>query len=1073
MGESYRRLISTPADISTADTAALAERLARNVRLQRELAAQSPHVLQFTSDLQTGEGGFYIEHEPAIAHPVPIFTPDAAVAEAEDLLRWAVALADSLRAAHTHPDRVVHGGLCPGVIVTTPEGVQKITDFGFAPSICATLGVDSFVNLRVEDRGGESGDVKETGVWQIVSPDVEHDDRICGFVDPQKYGNQTLHTFEPVSDIIGAGFLLHLMAENRHPYLHDNQDLLLPELAEAMAFFFYDGSRRKSLRNSSDERIKVWCEIVAKMLEHLPDDRPDAVTITTRLADVGVEPHSLGDAQIRELDALAVFITEEKYEDARDRARTLAGGAATEEITERAKSLLRSAEAGLRLAKASEVLDTIDWRKARNELDAVDRDGLRPELVQKAEAVESALKGLTEIDDRLTALESSFGQIAAEKPTTGDEAKRLHSNLDDLLTRLTKLGAEIEVPTQFLGRSDTLRSELDVRLEAVQRTIATIDADHSAAREWLADLQKAEKDDQRERVLELLAGREDLSIAHWPDEVIAAAEATARRIEEIAQAESWVTRFATAVQDAETNHTNLEAAQACFAEKPRITEWPPRLREELDSLARRLAEVESISADRAKAGQWLERVLQAVASEDWATANRELTSKPALRHWTDEAIAEEARLKPLVESHLEEQERIEVWLQSAKNAGDAEDFVTALGILDSPPAPEEKIPKSAKKQIAKWHKEFEARLAEARDRALKQRSEVIREKARNLVGQVVKSDFSRFLSAESVEATVDPVEWDSEDLASAGHGDLAIQVQFRGRNEPTPSIREDLQFQVNEGLPQILNDQSLRDRLAAELRRVVHEHQTLTATRLAEPLRQGLFPEATVETSIVEMSEKITAKVSFLGPKAASTSLETALVWDAKRADWAFADPESVAQRAVDIAAAASRELLKPKLLKTSDLLRQYGSVLRADATAPPPLSPPAIPRSLTLEGRLTIRLDDDESAPLMTFPVSCVRAGEVSIAADLGPAEAKLNEIIVARQRTAQASVIQHLEKQLTGAAVKCRLTPLVKRIKTPVEEVGFLLKPKRGDKVTVTANWNRERFLFELGEQAEAELK
>ena len=88
-----------------------------------------------------------------------------------------------------------------------------------------------------------------------------------------------------------------------------------------------------------------------------------------------------------------------------------------------------------------------------------------------------------------------------------------------------------------------------------------------------------------------------------------------------------------------------------------------------------------------------------------------------------------------------------------------------------------------------------------------------------------------------------------------------------------------------------------------------------------------------------------------------------------------------------------------------------------------------------------------------MTFPVSCPRAGEVSISADLGPAEAKLSEIIVTRQRNAQASVIKHLEERLTGAAVKCKLTPIVKRIKTPVEEVGFLLKPKRGDKVTVTA--------------------
>ncbi|MCH8148212.1 MAG: hypothetical protein IH987_09515, partial [Planctomycetes bacterium] len=1073
MGESYRRLISTPADISTADTTALAERLAQNVQLQRELAAQSPHVLQFTSDLQTDEGGFYIEHEPAIVPGIPIFSPDAAVAEEEDLLRWAIALADSLRAAHSHSKRIVHGGLCPGVILTTPEGVQKITDFGFAPSICAALGVESFVNLCVENRARDSGDVKETGVWHIISPDVEHDDRICGFVDPQKYGNQTLHTFEPVSDIIGAGFLLHIMAENRHPYLHDNQDLRLPELAEAMAFFFYDGSRRKSLLDSSDERIKVWRDIVAKMLEHLPDDRPNAATITTRLVEVGVEPHSLGDAQMRELDALAVFIGEEKYEDARDRARALAGGAATEEITELAMSLLRSAEAGLRLAKASEILDTVDWRKARDELNAIDRNGLRAELVKKAEAVESALKALTEIDDRMTALESSFEQIASEKPTTGEEAKRLHSELDTLLGELTKLAAEIELPASFLGRSDTLRADLDARLEAVQQTISTIDAHHSAARRWLAELQKAEKDEPRERVRDLLAGRTDLSIAHWPEEVIAAANATAKRIEEISQAESWMARLTAAVQEAETDDARLEAAQSCLAEKPRITDWPQKLREDSDSLARRLGEVESKSADRAKAAQWLERILQAVAGEDWATANRELTAKPSLRHWTDDAVAEEARLKPLIEAQLEEQERIEVWLQSAKGAGDAEDFATALGILDSPPVPKEKIPKSAKKQINKWRKEFETKLADARDRALKQRSEAIRDKARNLVGQVVRDDFSKFLLAESIETTVETVEWDSDDAASAGHGSFAVHVQFQGRNEAAPSIHEDLQFQLNEGLPQILNDQSLRDRLGAELRRIVHQHQTHTAMRLAEPLRQGLFPEATVETAIAEMSERTSAKVSFLDSKAGVPAMETVVVWDAKRADWAYADPESVVQRAVDIAASVSRELLKPKLLESSNLLRQYSSVLQTDATAPPPPSPPVIPRSLTLEGRLTIHLDDDDSAPLMTFPVSCPRAGEVTVAVDLRPAEAKLSEFVVARQRAAQASVIKQLEGRLTGANVRCKLTPLVKRIKKPVDEVGFLLKPKRGDKVTVTANWNRDRFLFELGEQAETELK
>ena len=1072
MGESYRRLISKPVDISDADTAALADRLARDVQLQRELAAQSPHVLQFTSELKTNDEGFYVEHEPAIVHPIPYFIPDAAVAEEEDLLRWAIALADSLRVAHTHPQSAVHGGLCPGVIVTTPDGIQKVTDFGFAPSICAALGVDSFLNLCVRNRADDSGDVKETGVWEIVSPDNEQDDRICGFVDPQKYGNQTLHTFEPMSDIIGAGIILHLMAENRHPYLPETTDLRLPALAESMAWEFYDGSRRKSLQNSPDDRVKIWCEIVAKMLERMPDDRPDAATITTRLAEVGVEKHSLADLQNRKLDAIASQIEEQRYQDAHDAAQTLTEAAESEEIAEKAKALLRSADAGLRLANAAEHLKTDTWSEARKELQGIELGGLHVELVQMAEAIESRLGHLSEIDDRLNDLESSFRELSKEKSETADDAKRVHASLDSLLGKLTALGAETELPSQFLLRSDTLRNALDDRLETIQQTITNIDADHAAARNWLADLQKAKQDDRRDRVRELLAGRDGLGIHNWPQDVITAGGAVEKYFEEFDLAESWLARFSEAVQGAEADDSFLSSAQSCLGEKPRISEWPGSLRENLESVAARLSVVESIAADRTAALQWLDHIKEAVASEDWATANRELAAKPSLRHWPDEALAEVERIRPIVDGHLEEQERVQAWVESAENAANNNEYKKALEIIISPPVSAERLPKKIRTRTVKLQKEWESRLEEARKRALEERTEVIREKARALVRGTVERELSRFLSADSMETIVDPVEWDSADMASAGHGDLTVTIRFERQNEPVSTIRENLQFELNDGLPQILHDQSLCDRLTAELRRVVHQHQLRTATKLAEPLQQGLFPDAAVKTSIAELTEKTMARISFLDPRTTDTVMETALVWDAKRADWAYADPESVAQRAVEIAASSSKELLKPKLLETSELLRRYSSVIEADVTAPPPPSPPAIPRTLNLEGHLTFRLNDDESALLMTFPFACKRAGEVTVAADLRPAESKLNEIVVARQQTAQASVIQHLEERLSGATVRCKLTPLVKRIKTPVDEVGFLLKPKRGEKITLTATWNRDRFLFELGEQAEAEL-
>ena len=65
MDEVNRRVVLKPPGLSDSDSAALAERLAADVRLQQILASGSPHVLQFVGEVQQTEACLFVEHEPA------------------------------------------------------------------------------------------------------------------------------------------------------------------------------------------------------------------------------------------------------------------------------------------------------------------------------------------------------------------------------------------------------------------------------------------------------------------------------------------------------------------------------------------------------------------------------------------------------------------------------------------------------------------------------------------------------------------------------------------------------------------------------------------------------------------------------------------------------------------------------------------------------------------------------------------------------------------------------------------------------------------------------------------------
>ena len=215
MANSFRRVIQRPSDVEEGDWARLAELIGEAVSRQRDLAADSPNILQYSGDVQPCEdgSGLYIEHEPATAMPLGgLFDADAPAIRPAQLLRLTAAVFGALRTAHGGggSPAMAHGAVCPGSVLFAPDGVTKLTDFGFASAFCEVLGEESYINMAVGIGGEDASDTTITGTWEVLARDeFGHDGRICAFIDPEKYGSQSFNAFEPASDVISAAFVLH------------------------------------------------------------------------------------------------------------------------------------------------------------------------------------------------------------------------------------------------------------------------------------------------------------------------------------------------------------------------------------------------------------------------------------------------------------------------------------------------------------------------------------------------------------------------------------------------------------------------------------------------------------------------------------------------------------------------------------------------------------------------------------------------------------------------------------------------------------------------------------------------
>ncbi|MGB2985194.1 MAG: hypothetical protein WBE26_04870 [Phycisphaerae bacterium] len=1071
MPEVYRRVVLKPAGLSVEDSARLRERLAAAVELQQQLASQSPHVLQLVGGLEEDDRAFFVQHEPARALKITeLFDSEAPLAGETQLLRTAVALADALRAAHggDWPQPIVHGGLCGGAVLETSDGVQKLTDFGFAPGICAALGVESYLELALEPNTQGPPHRVGTGVWEVLSPDLDtRDDRICGFIDPEKYGNRMLETFEPGSDIIAAGILLHLLAEHRHPLLEDPEDHRMVAMAESMAWRVYDGRRRRELRESTDPQVQRWCELVGGMLARIPKDRPSASDIVSAFAKVGVKPVDAGEALRRRLEATAALIENGEWEKARKiLTRLVASSGAPADVAEQAHELLQQCDAHRLVNEARARLKGDDWQLARESLDQLSAMSALPaEVAEQADKLAARLRRNLEVQDGLDGIEAAFRET-----TTTDPASTL-GVIQSCIEQLDKLPDDKTLVSPLGTQRRRLRDELLHRREELTARIKELEAEHAVVNEWFDGLEAAWEQERWADVETLLQNRP--STPHWPKAVKVETEKLEKQHAEVKTAHAWVERIREAM-DAE----NVELAEQVLANEPPLTHVPATLRKELDELKERVRVAKAKAADHILAQKWIERVERAVTAKDWRLAARQLAARPSLDHWPPDVLEIEDLYRPEIEKELEEQERqhleIEAWLYAADHAAQQGKWDQAVNILETPPVDARRLPKQIRQEADKRKKTYLNELREIRRRQLEEGSETVRKLAGALVRDVITKDLPGLLAPEAAAMKVGPIEWKSEETPTHGHAQLSVAVRAAARQGDDAVLSSRFAFELDADPPRIRDDDgAIRTTLSTYCTKLVKETQKSRVADLVNPLRKGLFPNAGMEVKLDEPVERTTAAFHLLDVEVPEDGVETELTWDSTKLIWTYVDAAAFVQRAVEIAVRKARELVKPKLLEQSAALRRYGPVLTVDVQPAALPDPSAIPASLTIECRLAVHPRGVTSPQqLAMFPVLCPQVGKVVIDADLKQAETTLRKLVVAAQNSARDTIERNLKAQLSTAPTRIKLAALTRKISRPVDQIQFELRPKRGHRVTLVAPWSIDAFDFELLDDAQAQV-
>lgn len=1092
MAKSFRRIIRRPSQLDDGDWTRLTTLIADAVERQRQAAQQSPHVLAFLGEPSPCKdgNGCYIEHEPAMAMPIGgLFDAQAPVVPPSQLLRVSAAVFGALQAALRAGSQrgLVHGAVCPGVLLFAPDGAPKVTDFGFAPAICSVLGEDAYIDLAIEPGMGSDADATITGVWEVVPrDDLEHDGRICAFIDPEKYGSHAFSAFEAASDVISAAFVLHLLAEHQHPYLANEPDAhRCVEISEFMAMGRYNQARRPELRTSDDPGIRLWCDLMSRALSRLPQSRPSSAEIADALAE-HIQPEDKADALRRELESIETLARGESWDQVRLAARTLAEhSGAPADVVQRANALASQAQGALWIQQAEQTLAGDTWPEAMDPLErALGLPGLPDSLAQAARAMRERLATSLAARQTIDEIESQRHHDDASNPFATVEL------IQSWLDRIAALEPHDVLVADLQGRAQALRQSLSEQLkEALPAAQRTMEADMAVANEWIHDVEAALTKTEWDTLATLLSDRP--SLQYWPEQARARADAAQRQLQdhEIEQqrlaaieadhaaARLWADQLKLAV-----DALRWERVAQLLEARPQVKHWPDRLLDEAEAIARRV-EIERQRQEEARTARaWCARIRQAVQDNEHARAADMLSSRPDLEAWPDDVLDEIGRYEGQLavwidaarkrrDAEQEARRAIESWLERANLAIKNEQWQEALDQLDTPPT--ETMADEVHQQAAQLRQLCTARLADqARDR-LSARRRAVEACARDFVHDVASEHFASLIDPELLDVSLaDDREEDRDDRT------WAVDVRVRTSSADADRIAADavipFHFQIHASSRRIRDDDGmLAGMLRNKLSDLLGVLQKSGFSAINDAFRTGLFPQSEITVIPGDPVASIPATIRLLGADSSVGRVETELVWDAAVLRWSHRNGTACIRAALAVARDMMSEELNAELLDNADTIGPYRSVLTIETKLPPDLATDRLPQELSVEAAVVTRAGGVAAGRVLhAFPARCRQLGATKHAADMAQAISALQKLILDAQRNSFAIIEIDLEERLDESDAVAKLTSQPDRLETPCDRVTFRVTHRGRTPLELAAVWHAEAWTYHLPDRWEASL-
>jgi hypothetical protein len=738
----HRRVILKSRNLSATQHVKLADELVAAVDLQRQAAVSSPHVLQLRGELQENDQAFFIAHEPAEpAYGLELYDLEAPLAGEQEILSVTAAVLDALTAIHgikgERPG--VHGGLCPSVVVRTSDGLEKLTDFGITRAVCSALGVDDYLNLAVSPRTEGDEAILGTGVWQVLAADEDQrDDRICSFVDPEKYMTEALNTFEAGSDVIAAGFLLHLIAEHKHPYLWTDTGEVrrLVELCQfTLPTVIYNGARRADFRDSNNPAIRTWCELMVGLLANLPHERPSASEALEKIR-LYVRPIDQGELLRRSLRALIKSVREKPpvevkgWRSVRSLAGVIAANAeAPPDVADEAKAFQREAEARTHLLAAERLLSGDDWASAEGEISQVAQTSALPaDVMRTAEELARTFDRNRNVGRSLQNMKGRLGSITLEDPPGAVDL------LEQLIAEMEALGEDDQLVPAVRDERQSLRDILEVQLARAKVEEEEDQANRQRAMDWLADLGAVLEKPDLDAFGRLLEN--EPAIGRWHDQIRDSLSALTDRFGQYQTACSWIDRARELVESADWDG----ARRLLFDEKPQLEHWPGDVVERAVKLSRKVElEFKRLTDDRA-ARSYVSELTALVEEEKWLAAADRLAHRPGdVEHWPKDVLKQEEAFRKQIESGVRAVEadfkKARLWVSPAQKAGAKEQWDKVRKVLDQPPElkhwPEDVTLEADRLSASAWFASLEKALDEGQvdafDRLINERPEIVHE----------------------------------------------------------------------------------------------------------------------------------------------------------------------------------------------------------------------------------------------------------------------------------------------------------------------------------------------------------